>query len=347
MVFEHSLNREGLTMEPNPQRVTQNRLLGALPEKDLGALEASLERVRMRRGDIVYHPNAPVTDLYFPENCIISSLTVFDDGATIESGLIGNEGMAGVGLILSNSTAARETAVQVTGNGLRLKADKFKAVFESSEVLQRIVFNYAAAFFDQVAQVGACNNHHPVRERLARLLLMFHERTRGHRVKITQDCIAQMLCVHRPSVTLAASSLKEAGLIDYVRGAITIVDKHGLEESACECYGTISEGYRQYLIWLDRSSRNHSPATRGLPDRFTRYANFSADVDTAVADSADPIQAFEGLAEGYELCSRCHENVSDSRGAWRHISHFAGTRFSITLKDERCPSCSNSAAADA
>lgn len=334
-------------MEPIPQRVTQNRLLGALPDKDFGALEASLERVRMKRGDIVYHPNAPVTDLYFPENCIISSLTVFDDGATIESGLIGNEGMAGVALILSNSTAARETAVQVTGNGLRLKAEKFKAVFESSDILQRIVFNYAAAFFDQVAQVGACNNHHPVRERLARLLLMFHERTRGHRVKITQDCIAQMLCVHRPSVTLAASSLKEAGLIDYVRGAITVVDRGGLEEAACECYGTISEGYRQYLTWLERNFRSHAPIGREFSEHFTRHSGFSGSGSIAVADPAEPMAAFAGLTEGFELCSRCHENVSDSRGEWKHISHFAGTRFSITLKDERCPSCSSYAAGEA
>ncbi len=321
-------------MEPVPQRVTQNRLLSALPEKDFRAILPFLERVRMKRGDIVYHPNAPINDLYFPETCIISSLTVFDDGASIESGIVGFEGMAGISLLLARSTASRETTVQTSGNSLRLKADKFRAIFESSEAMQQFVFNYAAVFFEQVAQVGACDNHHPVRERLARLLLMCDDRTKGHKVKITQDSIAQMLCVHRPSVTLAATSLKEDGLIDYVRGAITITDRRGLERSACECYESIAEGYKHYVSSLD---------PRSLGRRLMINAAWQND-NSANSDGIHASDETEEVPGEFSLCGKCHNNVADSRGRWQEISYFAGTRFSVVLRGDLCPNCSESAA---
>jgi CRP-like cAMP-binding protein len=229
-----------------------NALLASLPAAKFKELLPFLERVKMKRGDLVYKSGEEISYVYFPESCIISLITVFEDGTSVESGLIGNEGMTGTTLALSDSYSNREAFVQISGNALRIKARRFCDAMESGGSLQRSVLNYTSSFFEQVIQTGACSSHHSLNERLARLLLMCNDRSEGNKIFITHEFIAQMLGTYRPNVTNAAVALKEQDFIDYRRGLITIRDKKGLESAACECYKIIKRGHRKYLLSLQK-----------------------------------------------------------------------------------------------
>lgn len=230
-----------------------NQLLASLPSIKSKELQPHLERVKMKRGENIYKAGEAIAYVYFPESCIISMVTVFEDGTSIESGIIGREGMTGTALALSDDTANREAYVQVTGSALRIKAKRFCEAMEGGGAFQRAVLNYTATFFEQVMQTGACSGHHSLNERLARLLLMCNDRSEGNKVFITHEFIAQLLGTYRPNVTNAAVILKEQELIAYRRGLITIVDKKGLETAACECYRVIKKCHRKYLASLQHN----------------------------------------------------------------------------------------------
>ena len=230
-----------------------NQLLASLPAIKFKEIQPYLERVKLRRGEIVSKVGEAIAYVYFPESCIISLVTVFEDGASIESGIIGREGMTGSALALSYDTASREAYVQVSGSALRMKAKHFCESLEKGGAFQRASLNYTSTFYEQVIQTGACSSHHSLNERLARLLLMCNDRTEGNKVFITHEFIAQLLGTYRPNVTNAAVVLKEQALIDYRRGLITILDKKGLETASCECYKVIKRSYRKYLSSLQKT----------------------------------------------------------------------------------------------
>jgi CRP-like cAMP-binding protein len=321
--------------------VSTNKLLNALPSPELRELQPSFERIRLNSGDVVYHPIKPTKALYFPEDCIISNLTVFDDGASIESGIVGSEGMTGTELLLSGSASTRETCVQTSGYCTRIEVKKFRPVYDQSPVLQQFIANYSSAFFNQVAQVGACSSHHSVVQRLARLLLMCRDRTESSRIKITHDHLAQMLCVHRPSVTLAASALKEEGMIDYVRGSIAILSNKRLEAAACECYQAISENYRQYLLSLE--IRNlHDRATAAeheLTEQMRRRSLLVNESRQHVNNLKGKVNRISELKGDHFLCVGCHDYVLSENGEWKPIEAFFSSRLSLTVHSERCPAC--------
>jgi CRP-like cAMP-binding protein len=229
-----------------------NQLLASLPAIKFKEIQPHLERVKMRRGELVYKAGEIFPYVYFPESCIISMVTVFEDGTSIECGIIGREGMTGTALALSDAMSSREAYVQVTGSALRLKAKNFCTLMEGGGTFQRSVMNYTSTFFEQVIQTGACSSHHSLNERLARLLLMCNDRSDGNKVFITHEFIAQLLGTYRPNVTNAAVTLKELELIEYRRGLITILDKKGLETASCECYKIIKKCYRKYLTSLQK-----------------------------------------------------------------------------------------------
>jgi len=321
--------------------LSTNRLLGALPAAELQALQPSFERVKLTGGDVIHHPIVPSTALYFPEDCIISNLTVFDDGASVESGIVGSEGMTGTEMLMSNSVSTRETCVQTAGYGIRIEVKNFRPVFERSVVLQKFVANYASAFFNQVAQVGACSSHHSVVQRLARLLLMCNDRTEKRKIKITQDHLAQMLCVHRPSVTLAASALKDEGIINYVRGNIAVLDEKKLESVACECYNTISEQYRQYLLSLelrtlhDRAER----AQRELAMEMERRSFLANETQAYIHNIKERTNKITESRGDHYLCVGCHNFVLNEKGEWKPIEAYVSKRLSLTVHSEHCPAC--------
>ena len=226
---------------------SENLFLSSLPEEEYRRLKPHLERLQAELGNVVYRPNEPTQHVYFPENAIISIVTFLEDGSNIETGIVGNEGICGIGVILSDDVSPREATVQLPGSCQRMKAETFKEEFGRGGKVNRLALRYIYAFIAQISQNAACNNHHRIEARLARWLLSLHDRTDGDELRITQEFIAQMLGVHRPSVSENAVKLQERGLIKYVRGRIKILDREGLEQIACECYPTIKEAYERYL----------------------------------------------------------------------------------------------------
>lgn len=233
-----------------------NQLLNALPPTDFRELQPNLKRVEMPHGKVLYNVGEPIDYIYFPENSIVSTVSFFEDGASIETGITGREGMTGFGVALSNDVAQRETSVQAEGYAWQMPAKAFQTAFERGGTFHHFVLRYVYAYLEQISQSGACINHHPVNQRLARWLLMCHDRAEGDQLQITHDFIAQMLGVNRPSVTGAAIELKDKGLIKYSRGVVQILDRPGLEAFSCECYDSIRRVYERYLSVLELGKMN-------------------------------------------------------------------------------------------
>lgn len=225
----------------------KNLFLASLSTDCYKRLEPHLEVVDMTLGFLVYAPFEPIPYIYFPETCVISLVTVLENGAAVETGIIGFEGFAGIDAVLSNDLTTKEATSQVSGKGLRIKTEIFKNEFQRGGELQNLSLRFIFAFIAQISQNGACLLLHSIENRLARWLLMIQDRTGEDKINLTQEFIALMLGVHRPSVSHAASALQKQGMIRYNRGRITILDRLGLEKSACECYRTIKDKIENYL----------------------------------------------------------------------------------------------------
>ncbi|MDB5381419.1 MAG: Crp/Fnr family transcriptional regulator [Rhodospirillales bacterium] len=225
----------------------RNRLLAALPAEDLCRLWPQFELVELELRHVLIAQDEPVTAVYFPEAGWVSMILQFSDGRSAEVGLVGSEGMVGLPLLLGSDSGTATAMVQAGGPMLRLRADLFHRALEESRALTTILLRYSLAFQQQVTQTAACNGNHTLDQRLARWLLMAHDRVEGDDFPMTQEFLAVMLCVHRPGVTVAAKLFQRAGLIRYQSGRITIMDRQGLEEAACECYGTVRRQFEKLL----------------------------------------------------------------------------------------------------
>ncbi len=192
-------------------------------------------------------PGQPIAAVHFPEAGWVSMVAVLADGKSAEVGIVGSEGMAGLPLLLGSDSSSVEGMVQARGTMLRLGADAFRTALEHSPALRTLLLRYVLAFQEQVAQTAACNGHHALEQRLARWLLMAHDRAEGDEFPMTQEFLAMMLCVHRPGVTVAARLLQQAGLIRYGQGQIAVTDRAGLEATACECYGAVRRIFERLL----------------------------------------------------------------------------------------------------
>ena len=220
-----------------------NRLLAAVPSSEFAQLEPHLERVELRLKDLLQEPNERITHLHFPRSGVISAVKEFLDGDIIEVATIGNEGVAGNSVVLDVHFSANRVLVQVPGEALRIETSALLDALDGCPTLRRILLRYSQALFHQVAQTAACNRAHTVDERCARWLLMTHDRVLSDSFILTQEFLSQMLGVHRPTVSLAARMLQKAGIITYVRGQVTVLDRKALEEASCECYRSIVEQY--------------------------------------------------------------------------------------------------------
>jgi len=227
-------------MQLPDQMSERNRLLGALSADDYRWIQPHLETVEMKAGDVLADENQPFTHVYFMGTGV-ASITNRVAGGTVEVGTVGNEGLVGLGVYLDGGGIPSRTFVQVPGSGKRMLAAAFAAGAEERPALQKILRRYVQAYLIQVAQTAACNRAHSVDKRCARWLLMTHDRVGGgHTFPLTHQFLAYMLGVRRAGVTVAAGILQKAGLIHYTRGSITISDRKGLEEAACECYGIVA-----------------------------------------------------------------------------------------------------------
>lgn len=219
-----------------------NRLLAALPARDYERLRGGLESVTLTYGEVLHEPGQPMRHVYFPGDCVVSLLTVVEGHRALEVGLVGSEGMVGSRLALGITRSSVRALVQGTGSALRMDAARFMRVFRESPALQRTLLQFTDTLMNQVSQTAACNCFHVVEERLARWLLMTHDRLPTAEFHMTHDFLADMLGVRRVGVTTAASSLQRQKLIRYRRGNIRILDRKGLEAAACACYQHVRIG---------------------------------------------------------------------------------------------------------
>jgi CRP-like cAMP-binding protein len=216
-----------------------NRILAALPRSEMERLRPHLEEMEFPQYYTFYEKNLPISHVYFLERGVGSLISLMPDGMPVEVATVGPEGMIGVALLLGADQMPHRALMQIEGAGVRIKADVFKDLLAQSPTLQTLLMRYTLALLTLMAQNAACNRTHSVEERCARWLLLTHDRVYGETFPLTQDFLSQMLGVRRPTVSIAAGMLAKAGLINYVRGVITILDRRGLEEATCECYRVI------------------------------------------------------------------------------------------------------------
>lgn len=227
--------------------VTRNRILNALTGSEYEGLRPRLEPINLCVGEVLYRPDEPITHVYFPNRGTVSIVSVFEDGGSVEVGMVGNEGMFGVCVFLGSVSTPLEAVVQLPGEGLRMRADVLKQEFHKGGQFQDLLLRYTQAFITQIAQNAACNRAHHIDGRLARWLLMCQDRTLSKDLELTQEFIAQMLGTRRAGVSEAAGQLQGAGLISYKRGRITILDRSGLEATSCECYPTVKKEFKRLI----------------------------------------------------------------------------------------------------
>ncbi len=206
-----------------------------------------LERVEMPLGHVLYESGIALHHVYFPITAIVSLLYVMENGASAEIAVVGNEGIVGVSLFMGGESTPSRAVVQSAGLGCRLKADVMKAEFDRAGPVLHLLLRYTQALITQMAQTAVCNRHHSLDQQLCRWLLLSLDRLQGTELVMTQELIANMLGVRREGVTEGALKLQKAGLIQYARGRIKILDRKGLEARTCECYAVVKREYDRLL----------------------------------------------------------------------------------------------------
>jgi CRP-like cAMP-binding protein len=225
-----------------------NRFLASLPKDACDWLRPYLEPVDLPLRKILYEAGQPIEHVYFPGSGMISLVIRLEDGAAVEAGVVGREGLIGIsGVLGTEAVAAHMAIVQMPARGVRIEGRLLRELMlRNPDVLDRIL-RFSEALNLQVSQTAACNAHHTLEARLARWLLMAHDRADGDVLPLTQEFTSLMLAVRRSGVNATARSLQAAGLITYSRGHITVTDRSGLEAVSCECYRVVAERYRRML----------------------------------------------------------------------------------------------------
>lgn len=218
------------------QMYKANRVLASIPPTKFKRMRNHLEPVSLKFGGVLYEPGKPIQHVYFPVDCLISLLTAVDKRRTLEVGMVGNEGMAGMPFILGMGVSGVRAIVQGEGTALRMASAPFRIEFDRNRPLQEALFRYTYALMAQISQTAACNRFHEAEVRLARWLLMTRDRVQSDEFRLTHEFLAHMLGLRREGVTEAASELKRRKLISYTRGKIQILDLRGLKDASCSCY---------------------------------------------------------------------------------------------------------------
>jgi CRP-like cAMP-binding protein len=219
-----------------------NKILLSISDSDYNSLRPHLEYVSLPNHLVLHEAGGKLEFAYFPNRGLISLVVVMEDGKTAEAGIVGNEGFTGTLAAVGLHRGPLQAVVQITGDGFRVEVGALRNTLESAPHLQLVLSRYAVVRGMQVAQTAACNRLHDIEQRLARWLLMTQDRVDSGSLPITHDFLATMLGTDRPTVSLAAGVLQKRKVIEYTRGAVEIVNRKKLEDSACECYGVI----RQY-----------------------------------------------------------------------------------------------------
>jgi len=216
-----------------------NRLLAALPAEEMEVLRPDLEQVALPFKQTLFETDKPIEWVYFLHRGVASIVQEMGDGTVVEVAVIGPEGLVGLAATFGGGFISAKAFIQVPSEASRIEAGAFRRAFDRCPRLRELVGRYTLALISQLARNSACNRVHEVEQRLARWLLLTHDRAHANTFPLTQEFMAQMLGVARPSVSIAAGVLQRAGLISYARGRITITDRPGLEAASCECYRVI------------------------------------------------------------------------------------------------------------
>jgi CRP-like cAMP-binding protein len=230
-------------MTPTTPRFDKNQLLASLSSAEWHALEPDLERVELVAGTVLHHADAPLRHVHFPITATVSLVSSMEDGASAEAAVVGSEGVVGVCAFMGDGCALCDAVVQRPGHAYRMSTQAILHHTRGSPDFMRPLLGYAQALFTHMAQSSACNRHHALDQQLCRWLLHHLDRQDGADMHITQERIASLLGVRREGVTNGALKLQKAGLIDYRRGHISILDRVGLEARTCECYRVVRRAY--------------------------------------------------------------------------------------------------------
>ncbi len=233
-----------MTAAPSP---SQNHLLAALPAAEYEFLATHLEPVNLPLGEMLYEPGGQLQYAYFPTTAIVSLHYVMASGASAESAGVGNEGIVGISLFMGGNSTPSSAVVQTAGHAYRLEGGKLLQEFNRAGLMQRLLLRYTQALMTQMSQTAACNRHHSVEQQLCRWLLLSLDRLPSNQLVMTQELIASMLGVRREGITEAAGNLQRAGVISYRRGHIAVLDRAGLEQRVCECYGVVKTELKRLL----------------------------------------------------------------------------------------------------
>ncbi|MCA1779252.1 MAG: Crp/Fnr family transcriptional regulator [Xanthomonadaceae bacterium] len=221
------------------QTQTENSLLDILPKEAKARIFPRIKKVELPLGTVVYEAGQTVEYVYFPCDCIISLLYVMLDGSSAEISVVGNEGIVGIAVFMGGASTPSRAVVQSGGTAWRLAAAELKSEFNHHAEMRMVMLRYTQALITQMAQTAVCNRHHSIDQQLCRWLLLSMDRLLTRELVMTQELIANMLGVRREGVTEAAGKLKNAGIIAYRRGHITVVDRPALEKRCCECYEVV------------------------------------------------------------------------------------------------------------
>lgn len=247
----------------------QNEILRSIPDKEWQLISPTLRALEMPSHFVMHEPHQASKFLYFPQSGLISLVIFMQDGRTVEAGIVGNEGIVGMPAMMGYSRHPLQEVVQISGAALRIPLADFRKLAPKLPQLLDSANRYMASLGLQVAQTAACNRVHDLEQRLARWLLMAHDRVGSNTLAITQDFLATMLGTDRPSVTLAEAVLATAGAIEHARGVVKLLDRQKLESCSCECYGVIFRhglgagvtGSRRAGARAATQSKEHRPGT--------------------------------------------------------------------------------------
>jgi CRP-like cAMP-binding protein len=238
---------------PEPKALGENRVLNRLDADERSWLQPYLKHVTLPRGLVIHPPDVKISDVYFPLGGMVSILAVMKTGEQIETGIIGREGVVGGSIGYDGWESIGQATVQIAGHAWQLPSSKFLELYKASETLRGLTTRYQTFLFVQAQQSAACHALHSVEARLCRWLLQSQDITESDMVPLTQEFLSHMMGVRRTSVTLCARTLQAAALIKYKRGAIKILDRDGLKESACECYDVVRAHMERAVPAIDRN----------------------------------------------------------------------------------------------
>lgn len=234
-------------MRPIADGPKLNQLLASLPDAEWLRWKPQLERVKLELGQVLYEAGGLQSHVYFPTTAIVSLLYVLENGASAEIAVVGREGLVGVSLFMGGQSTTNRAVVQSAGEGYRLRASGMQTEFNRAGPVLHLLLRYTQALITQMSQTAVCNRHHSLDQQLCRWLLLSLDRLDGNDLVMTQELISNMLGVRREGVTEAALSLQRAGLIDYARGRIKVLNRGGLEQRSCECYAVVKAEYDRLL----------------------------------------------------------------------------------------------------